>query len=124
MSWTVEYLPKLGLIESTFVGRVTLEEFKEATIRSVELTTRHNVNLFLVDDSKWEGGASVFDLVALIDSYRDLKLPSASRGAFILPASNTQAEKDVRFFETACRNRSWTARVFTDRENAIAWLTE
>ena len=32
MSWTVEYDPELGIVRGTYVGRVTADEFKEATI--------------------------------------------------------------------------------------------
>ena len=34
MSWAVEYNPELGIVQGTYVGRVTADEFKEATIKA------------------------------------------------------------------------------------------
>jgi sugar lactone lactonase YvrE len=48
MSWTVEYDAELGVVQGTYVGRVTADEFKEATIKAIGLAKDNNTNLFLI----------------------------------------------------------------------------
>ena len=99
MSWTVEYNPELGIVEGIYVGRVTEDEFKEATIKAIGLAKENNTNLFLIDDSKWEGGASVLGLLELPDLYAKLEAGRSSRAALILPSSGTAEANNAHFYE-------------------------
>jgi hypothetical protein len=31
---------------------------------------------------------------------------------------------EIKFYETACKNRGFNVKIFTEREDAIAWLAE
>jgi len=124
MPWTVEYDHELDVVKGTYVGRVTADEFKEATIKAIGLAKDHNTNLFLIDDSNWEGGASVAGLIGLPDLYEKLKADRCSRAALILPSSGTAALEDARFYETVCLNRGWQVKVFSTRQDAVAWLID
>ena len=44
-----------------------------------------------------------------------------SRVAVILPTAASTL-KGALFYETACQNRGWNARVFPDRQSAMDWL--
>lgn len=123
MSWTVEYNAELGVVECTYVGQVTADEFAEGTIKAIALAKDNNTNLFLIDDSKWEGGISVYDLFHLPTLHKEHDADRGSRAALILPPSGTAEEKDARFYETVCQNRGWNVNVFSEREHAISWLT-
>ena len=54
MSWTVEYDAELGVGQGTYVGRVTADEFKEATIKAIGLAKANNTNLFHIFFGKME----------------------------------------------------------------------
>ena len=81
MPWTVEYNSELGIVQGVYVGRVTAEEFKEATIKAIGLAKDNNTNLFLIDDSEYEGGASVFGLYDLPALHEELEADRSSRAA-------------------------------------------
>ena len=122
MPWTVEYDPEHGIVTGTYVGRVTDEEFRQATVEAMRLATAHATNLFLIDDSKWEGGASTLGLFDLPALFSELGFARDSRGAVILPPAGTPQAEDVEFFETVCVNRGWYIRLFKDRATALGWL--
>ena len=123
MPWNVEYDSELGIVSGSYVGRVTDEDFKEATIKAIDLAKVNNTNRFLIDDSQYEGGATVLGLYELHDLYDQLKTDRKSKGALVLPSSVSNAKEDARFYETVCQNRGWNVKVFSEREAAINWLT-
>ena len=123
MPGTVEYVSELGIVKLTYVGKVTADEFREGAVRALDLSRENNTRLFLVDDSKWEGGTSVFDLYELPTLFTELGFKRDSKGALILPPSGTAESNDAHFFETTFINKGWQAKVFTDRQEAISWLT-
>lgn len=123
MPWTVEYNAEYDIIQCTYVGRITDDDFKKATIRSRDLAKTNNTSRFLIDDSEWEGGASTLGLHGLPALFEELGFERTSRGALILPPLGTAEAEDAHFFETVCYNRGWQVKVFTDRQDAIDWLT-
>lgn len=124
MSWTLEYVPDLGIVQYTSMGRITADEAKDATTKAIGLARDYNTNLFLIDDSKWEGGESVVDLFGLPDLYVELGVDPSSRAAIIMPPPGTAQARDELFYETVCRNRGWNVRAFKERDEAIKWLTK
>jgi len=122
MPWTVDYNAEFNIIESASVGRVTDDEFIKGAIRSRELSRDKNTKLFLIDASKWKGGASVVGLYDRPALYEELGFERDSKGALILPPSGSKEAEDAKFYETVCANRAWQVRVFSDRQKAINWL--
>ena len=98
MPSTVEYDDNLEVVHCTFVGQVTVNDFKEATFKSFKLAKENNTSLFLIDDSKWEGGASIIGIYELPELYEELGFDRNSRAALILPADGTVASNDTRFY--------------------------
>lgn len=122
MPWTVEYDSELGIVDGRYVGRVTDDDFKEATAKAIALAKANNTNRFLIDDSEWEGSASVLGLFELPEIHKELEADRISRAALVLPPPSRTAEvRNAQFYETVCRNRGWNVRVLPEREEAI-WL--
>jgi hypothetical protein len=48
-------------------------------------------------------------------------MPHAAKRDPVLAA---RAREAAHFYEAACRNRGWLARVLPDRESAIDWLKD
>lgn len=125
MSWTVDYDLEIGLVCARFVGIVTDDDFKAATVEAIGLAQANNTTRFLIDDSQWEGGASVVGLFELPALHETLSADRSSRAALILPPPDrTDNVKTARFYETVCQNRGWNVRVFQERQEAIEWLTQ
>ncbi len=123
MSWTLKYVPELGVVQYTSMGRITPDEVRDATTKAIGLARGSNTKLFLIDDSKWEGGESVVDLFDLPNLYVELEVDPGSRAAVIMPPPGTTEAKDELFYETVCRNRGWNVRTFQERDEASLWLT-
>ena len=124
MPWTVAYDSELGIVDGRYIGRVTDDDFKKATAKAIGLAKANNTNRFLIDDSKWEGGASVLGLFELPKIHEELEADRTSRAALVLPPPSSTAEmRDVQFYETVCRNRGWHVQAFLEREEAIEWST-
>ena len=123
MSWNVEYNSELGIVEGRYIGHVTDEDFKQATVKAVNLSKANQAHLFLIDDSEWKGGTTIFGLYDLANTFEELGFDRDSRAALILPAAGTPEVEHARFFETACVNRGWKVKLFTDYQEAMGWLT-
>ena len=99
MPSTIEYNPELQIVQCTYVGRVTDDEFRKATVRAFDLARANHTRLFLIDDSKWEGGASTLGLYELPALFDQIGFERGSKGALILPTSGAQEVKDAHFFD-------------------------
>jgi hypothetical protein len=53
--------------------------------------------------------------------YEDLHFSRRGRWALIQPAEGPVI-KELKFYETVCRNRGWLVKRFSDRQAAIDWL--
>ena len=126
MPWIVEYNHELGMVQGTYVGRVTADEFEEATIKAIDLAQDNNTNLFLIDDSKCKGGASMTGLFGLPTLHEKLKADPCTKAALILPSSGTAAVRDARFYETVCLSRGWQVKETPSRRAiiraSITWI--
>ena len=79
MSWTVEYNAEIGVVQCTYMGQVTADEFKEGTIKAIALAKDNDTKLFLIDDSKWQGGLRSSVYLNCPFSMRNM-MPIASAG--------------------------------------------
>ncbi len=121
MAWSVDYNSDLGFIQVVYTGRVTFNEFKEATNKVISMSRSHKENRILIDDANLEIGVSTTEIYKLPLFYDDVKANRRSRLALILPTA-PQALEDVQFFVTVCRNRGWNIKGFSKRQEAIDWL--
>jgi hypothetical protein len=77
------------------VGKVTVDEFRAATVEALDLARANHTNLFLIDDSLWQGGTAVIDLYELPNLFMNLVTIAKARGhsfslSLALPNSLTQ----------------------------------
>jgi hypothetical protein len=118
----VTHDPSLGIVEVTFTGLLSGNDLREATTACIAIQKRTRATGFLVDMDRADMGASTLDIYDLPDSqYSEESLDIHSRIAVILPAS-PKAREAALFYEAACRNRGWHAKVLPDRQSAIDWL--
>ncbi|MBX9608555.1 MAG: hypothetical protein K2Y51_20215 [Gammaproteobacteria bacterium] len=121
MPWHSEYRADASVVHTTFLGQVPPTELRAAAMAGLALAARHGAHLFLTDLRQLEGGHSVFDLYALAESLRDLRVPPTTREALVLPTAPSAAS-DAGFWETVCRNRGFEVRGFADQSSALDWL--
>lgn len=107
--------------EVLFAGRLSGDEVNKGGHDALASARRHGTHRILSDCRLLEGGHSVVDLYRLVEELAHDATKPRLREALILPEQAAAAE-DVRFWEDACRNRGIAARVFGNREEALAWL--
>jgi hypothetical protein len=123
MACTIILNSSLGIIDETYTGRVTIDEFRDAVARRVSLSKETGVEKILIDTSGvTESPVRMMDIYSLPDSfYAEQGVSKRSRMALVLP--RTSKEREIaKFFEDACCNRGWTVMSFEERQDAIDWL--
>ena len=121
MTIKTDYIEELKIIESIFGEKVTIEEMKTKASEAVELGVQKGTNLFLVDCTHLKKGGSIVQLYSIGDYYEKLDIGLGTKQAVVLSEA-VEPQRDIRFYETAIRNRGYDVRVFADRSEAIAWL--
>jgi hypothetical protein len=111
--------PEAAHAEASFTGTLTASELEGAVREIMALMQESDTRLLLADCTGVTGGHSVFDLYGLAD-WLMASAPSF-REAVVLPTLDLAA-KNVRFWETTCRNRGLAVRIFNDRQSALEWL--
>jgi hypothetical protein len=121
MAVTVAHLDE-GLIEMVFGPAFTLDELYRSVSDTKDLALAHDCHRFLVDTRDVTQHGDSFDILQLAESLSSMPPGSIEREAVLPPAVGVEAT-DFAFFETAARNRGLNVRIFTTREDALAWLT-
>jgi hypothetical protein len=121
--YSVEYLEEPGVVETVYAGALSTVEFKEAVAATADTAAECLCTRFLSDCRELEAGeeSPTLDIWALAEFLAQLPPGTLEREALLLPAAAAAGE-DIRFYETACRNRGLDVRVFSERDEALAWL--
>jgi hypothetical protein len=121
MPWSVEHLADAGLIQLTAEGRMLRDDAIEQTRKTFGLGMELDIHDYLIDCSLAEYELEALDVYMLPRIYRMLDVPTRSRLAVIGPLSGHKAEL-YRYYEVVCAEHCYTARVFAERQAAVAWL--
>jgi len=121
MTIKTNYIEELNIIDSVFDEKATIEEMKQTVKESLLIAKQHNSHRFLVDCSRLKKGGTIVQLYTLGDFYLDIDVMPGTKQAIVL-SDAPETQRDIRFYETATRNRGFDVHVFSDRSSAIAWL--
>jgi hypothetical protein len=122
MPYRVTFLEDAGVIETEYTGRMTRDEFEAAVAATVDAVLERDRHRLLSDCTGLDVAASPLDLWSLAEWIAAQPPGMLEREAVVLPpAPETAAE--VAFYETACKNRGINVRVFSSRDEALAWLS-
>ena len=121
MTWSINYDSELGIIRCVYAGRVTADDFKEGTKKTILLTQQFKTKLILIDDSKLEYAVGTSEILEMPKYYHDWGGGQRPKIALVLPPSG-KIREDVIFYETVCRNRHWRIKGFNEHQEAIDWL--
>jgi hypothetical protein len=123
MPYTANYNSILDIVELTFTGLITGADLREAASDCTSLQKKTAALRFLVDANGWDTNASVIDILELpAEQYWKEGFDHRTRIAVVLPEL-TSTQVAARFYEVACQNRGWNARVLPNRHDAILWLS-
>ena len=120
MNWKISHntIDKILVIKTE--GVIDIATANAMRADGVEQIRKHGYLRCLLDhsDAK-EYTLSTLDIYTLPKKYKELGIPYNFRMALVVPEN---LRKDMRFFETVCRNNGYLASVFFDMDSALAWL--
>jgi len=125
MSWSVEHDDVLNIVVSTYAGKCTGRDFREAVAARSAMAGKLGLNKALIDAGKLEvSAAATFDLYDIAGHYNHGANFQCTRKIAITRPDSAESRKVVDFYETACLNRGLDVKVFEERNSAVEWLLE
>ena len=121
MAFTVRFLKDFGVVETVWSGNVTAADVDVGVTETGILAAEKLCNRFLVDVREQAPGGSALDIFSLAEFLCSLPPGTIEREAVLTPRTPKAAE-EIKFFETACRNRGLDVRMLDDRDEALRWL--
>ena len=124
MTWSVAHLgPAHDVVAVTYSGDVDRTQLEQAFAAAVAEGQAHDTWHVITDLRQLTGGHSLFDVYAVINAVVGLGMQDRFREAVVAPAGS-EILANAQFWETACVNRGVSARVFGDRDEALAWVSQ
>jgi len=122
--FSVTYLEDHNVVETVYSGVLGTGEFEAAVAATGDVAAEHLCARFLGDCRALETGdqRATMDIWALAEFLGSLPSDQFEREALLLPAA-AAAANEVAFYETVCRNRGLAVRIFSEHDEALAWLT-
>ncbi len=121
MPWKLEVSGSPAIIEVIYEGVVAPADLEAAFYAALAEGSQRQSLLFLANLASLTGGHSIIDLMDIVSRIEAEGIDRSFREAVLVPPG-TPLGQHAEFYETACRNRGFNARVFNDRDEAIAWL--
>jgi hypothetical protein len=121
MEWTIDYLEKDGIVYMKTSGPADWDQNKKMSEKALTLGRKNGSHRFLVDHRKLEHGLSILQVDDLPKMLKQIGVASQDKVAIVFdpasPISNT-----FKFFRDASFLASLQLQIFTDKDEAIAWL--
>lgn len=121
MPWNSSLVDSHPIVETCFMGEVSLKEPEDAVSKTLALAHESDRHLLLADCARMTGGHSSLDLYSLADLLRANSRKVPLREAIILSDSPAMLEM-IRFWRSICANRGLAVQLFNDRKSAVEWL--
>ena len=123
MPWSYDYNPTLGVIDVAYRGSTSARDLQQSTSRFIEIEHEQGINRFLVDTSDMELDATLLDVHDIPEEQYIVEGADRNgRVALILSTSTFERQAGL-FYRDACQNRGWLVEAFSDRQEALDWLT-
>lgn len=123
MPYQVSYQQENGYLSVVVHGERTFEMAIPLVLEIYQRALAENIYRLLVDIRDLQGRLEIMEGYDIVTSeFPKLRGSGFSKIAILDRESNE--ENGLTFFETLAKNRGFPVSVFTDRENAVAWLLE
>jgi hypothetical protein len=115
---TIRVNEELGIIEIESHGVVSKDDIAASFEKLREILREKDIHKILVDTTKQEMMPTTGEIYELFSSF-----PPEFKMALLIDETQATAN-DVSLVEAVTVNRAIATRLFSDRDEAIAWLTE
>jgi CheY-like chemotaxis protein len=120
-AWGAAYVPDRETVVVNGSGRLSLEDLKGTARGAADLLLRNKASRVLLDCSDAILDVKVLDIFYLPECYKKVGVPASARIALVLPRTR-QACGIFEFYETVCRNKGYTCKLFQNQRSAEQWL--
>ena len=123
MPWSYEYNSTFDVIEVAYRGSTSNQDLQESTSKFIDIEHEKGINRFLVDTSDMELEATLLDVHDIPETQYEVEgADREGKVALILSTSRFERQAGL-FYRDACQNRGWLVEAFSDRKEAMDWLT-
>jgi len=123
MAWKVTMNHETGFIETTYSGVATIQDITESTMKCLEFAHSEAPLKFLTDLANADLDVSIIGLFKQPDFWEALGFKRVNSLAIIQGVKHKE-KGELSFFEDVSVNRGWNVKIFTERQDAIEWLSQ
>lgn len=104
-----------------YSGNISNDDLLYSIKKAVELQSENEINSYLADCSNMISSHSILDIFSKVQTMQNMGIRKDLKEAIVLPLNTESADK-VKFYETACLNRGYRVKIFSDKNEALNWL--
>jgi len=120
MAYTVKFIPQENYILTKVYGPLDLAHATAFTTEATTLAKVTDCKRFIFDLTE----TVLIEMAAGILKYVDNRHEMGFEKSFISAVIYSPDEVDLKFFETAAQKEGYNEKLFTNLEDAIAWINE
>jgi len=124
MAWSINNNPDRQYVEGIFKGKTSWQDIQALTAECITIQREQGARYFLINTLEMLPTASIADVFQLpAHEYEQQGVDRETRIAIVFSPYG-ESQDIVTFYETACVNRGWQVRCFTNKHDAMSWLGE
>jgi hypothetical protein len=121
MKWKIDYVEDQGIIKAKTSGLMSADDKKKLCEEMLAAGRQKNVNAFLIDQKETSFGLSVLEIDRLPEMFRSIGFDIKDKIA-VMVNSESSNKPLFNFLQNVFALSSLRLCVFTDSQEAIAWL--
>jgi hypothetical protein len=121
VQWEIDYVKDQGIVKVKTSGQKTRDDRKKLSEEMLAAGRKKKVNAFLLDQKETAFGLSVLEIDRLPAVLRDTGFSVKDRMAILINPDSPKSGS-LRFLRSVLYLRSPRIQVFSDTEEATAWL--
>jgi len=121
MKWEIEYIEDHGIVKVKTSGQMEWNDKIKLSEEMLAAGRAKNANAFLVDQKDAAFGLSVLEVDRLPDTFRSIGFSNKDKMAILVNPDSPNSNL-FTFLQNVFTINSLQIRVFTDPEEATAWL--
>jgi hypothetical protein len=118
MSWTIDYIPDLGIMVVTSHGTYSSSDDKRLLSELKTLCKAQLCRRVLVDHRGARVNYNIVELYKLPSLYESLGFTKDMKAALLLK----RYSRDSAFYEIVCMNNGFQCKIFDNYDIALKWL--
>jgi hypothetical protein len=123
MTWHLQFRQTGGLIETIYSGTISPPELEASVLATLALSAEKKASRFLVDGRAMQGGHTMMDLYAQMETVLKHSFAEPPHEAIVLaPEAPAEVAENIEFWAAALRLRGYDVQIFIERAQALAWL--